>query len=359
MKTIIYKVMLIMLLVPSLLLANNENKWKHTEEKTYNKEFSVNADATLKVKNTFGNVAIESWNQNKIKIDVLITVSGNDLEKVKEQLKKISVNFTNTSSLVEAITKIEKGKNRWSWKKGNNISFKINYTIKVPKSNLLDIANDYGNIELDATDGQAMINCDYGKIVIGKLNASNNKINIDYCSNSTIEYMNGGNINADYSGITVNKAGNVILNADYNTSSFGTVNKLDYNCDYGSLKVDSAGVINGSGDYLSMKIEALEKEMKVDASYGSLKVNDLKNSVKNVNVNSSYGSVSLKYGSGYNFNFDIKTGYGGISVSDDATLTTKEKKTNSKHYSGYVGSASSGNTIYVKSSYGGVSIKQQ
>ena len=316
-------------------------------------------ESTLKVKNTFGNVTIESWDQNKVKIDVIISVSGNNLDKVKEQLKKISVSFSNTSSLVEAITKIEKSKNNWSWKKGNNISFKINYTIKVPKTNLLDITNDYGNIQLDATDAQATINCDYGKIILGKLNASNNKINIDYCSNSTIEYMNSGSINADYSGISVKKAGNIILNADYNTSSFGTVGKLDYNCDYGSLKIDQVGELNGSGDYLSMKIEALEKEMKVDASYGSVKVYDLKKSVKNVNINSTYGSVSLKYNAGYNFNFDIKTGYGSVHVPEDATITTKEIKTTSKYYSGYLGSASSGNSIYIKSSYGGISIYEQ
>ena len=359
MKTIIYNLIVIALIIPNVLVANPKNKYKHTQEKTYNKSYDVNSDATLKVKNSFGNVTLESWNQNTVKIDVVVSVSGNDLDKVKEQLNKISVSFSNTKSLVEAITKIEKSKNSWGWKKGSNISFKINYSIKVPKSNFLDIDNNYGNIQLDATDAPAQITCDYGKVLLGSLNAANNKISIDYCSNSTIEYLNTGSINADYSGITVQKANKVLLNADYNTSVFGTVKELDYSCDYGSLKVGKVATLNGSGDYLGMKIESLEKAMKVNASYGSLKVNEIQKSVNDVQVHSTYGSVSLRYQPGYNFNFELKSGYGGISISDEATLSTKQNKSNSKYYKGYVGNASSKNKIYVTSSYGGISIKAQ
>lgn len=355
MKTTFRRILLLFIVVPSLALATNgKKKWKHTENKTYNKEFSVNADALLKVSNTFGNVDITSWNENKVKIDVLITVGGNDQQKVKEQIQKISVSFSNTASLVEAITKVEKKK--WKWKKGNKMSMQINYTIKVPKSNKVDISNDYGNISLDEIDGMARINCDYGKLILGDLNASNNEINIDYCSGSSINSMGGGSINADYSGIKVAKSGPVTLNADYTTSVFEDADNLEFNCDYGSLKVSGAANVSGSGDYLSTKIDNLKGNMDVRTSYGALVVNGFGNG-SNINVNSSYTGVSLKYNSGTNFKFDIKTSYGGINLGDDANITNKKKEISSKHYEGYVGS-NSGTMVTVKGDYGGVTIKR-
>ncbi len=83
--------------------------------------------------------------------------------------------------MVSAKTRFEKSSRSWSfWGKSKNTSYKINYTVKMPKSNNVKVNNDYGNILLNEIDGSANINCDYGKITLGDLNNSNNKINIDY-----------------------------------------------------------------------------------------------------------------------------------------------------------------------------------
>ncbi|NQY05832.1 MAG: hypothetical protein HRT68_06425, partial [Flavobacteriaceae bacterium] len=337
----IFKIIVIALIIPSLALANGKNeKWKHTEKKTYNKEFSVNADATLKISNKFGNLDIQSWSQNKVKIDVLIEVGGNNSEKVKEQLNKISVNFTNTPDLVEAITKMEKQK--WKWKKGNKISIKINYTVRVPKSNKVNLSNDYGSIMLDELDGKAAINCDYGKIKIGKLNSSENSINSDYSSGSSIRYIKGGNINADYSGLTIDKADNISINADYTNTTLKSVGTFNYNGDYGNLMVEKGGAINGNGDYTNINIEELTKSLNFNSTYGGVKVNKMGTSVSEVNINTTYAGVYLGNSGGHNFTFDVQTTYADVKLPDNARITTEVKKISKKHYAGYVGSASSG-----------------
>lgn len=61
--------------------------------------------------------------------------------------------------------------------------------------------------------------CDYGKMIIGELYAFHNILNFDYTSNSSIEYIKGGTITADYSGFEIEKAGEIELNADYTSAS--------------------------------------------------------------------------------------------------------------------------------------------
>src|SRR5210317_1002942 len=212
MKTM-YKKLLLVLFIPATLMATDTKKWAHEETKTITKEFDVNSDAVLNISNKYGNVDIASWNENRISIIVTITVKGNKESKVLERIDKIDVEFDASRSAVTAKTKIGKTSS-WGWGNNNNLSMEINYLVKMPVSNSLNVSNDYGAIFLDDLDGSANISCDYGKINIGELRNMRNNINMDYTNKSTIEYLKNGSINADYSTLHIEKGGNMDLNAD-------------------------------------------------------------------------------------------------------------------------------------------------
>jgi len=219
-----YKLLLILFLIP-LAITATDKKGKYTKSKTINKEFKVTKNATLNVNNKFGNIDIITWNENKIVIDVTITTSGNDESNIEKRLEQIDVNFNSSSTNVSAKTIIEKNTSSWSfWGKKSNVSMQINYIIKMPVTNNVDLNNDYGSISLDKLEGNAKIDCDYGKLNIGELWNSDNKITIDYTNKSTIEFMEGGEIDADYSTLHVEKAVRTKLNADY--SHISSVGKL-------------------------------------------------------------------------------------------------------------------------------------
>ena len=86
MKTLLYKyTILAFLLAPIIGLGNNENpKGKYFKEKTIKKEFSVNSDALLKINNSYGNLNITSWNENRVLIEVHIKTNGNNEERFKK-----------------------------------------------------------------------------------------------------------------------------------------------------------------------------------------------------------------------------------------------------------------------------------
>ena len=84
MKTLRYKyVFLTLALLPLMLVANNGKlKGRYTKEKTIKKEFSVNSDALFKVRNSYGNLNITSWNEDRVMVEVHIKTNGNNEEKV-------------------------------------------------------------------------------------------------------------------------------------------------------------------------------------------------------------------------------------------------------------------------------------
>jgi len=364
MKPIYYNIIFILFFAPIISFGNDGRmKGKYTKEKSLKKEFSVNKDAVLKISNDYGNLDITSWDQNKIVLEVSIKVNGNDEEKVIQKLGDIDVIFEATSQMVSAKTIFNKENKSW-WSKfsdnwgGSNLKMEINYTVKLPSTNHVDLNNDYGSITLDKINGNAKINCDYGQIILGELHGDENSINIDYTHNSTIKYMKRGKIIADYSDFTLEQGEEIFLNADYNESTVLNVKKLNYNCDYGSLKAGNIEVFKGNGDYLDTNIGSVKTSVDINSDYGSIDIINLEPSVKNVTIRTDYTGVYIGYDTNLSFDFVIRTSYGGINLDEDIDVLKKTRENSSKDYRGYRGEKNSGAIIDISSSYGGIKLRK-
>lgn len=362
MRTILFKTTaLAFLILPMALLAHNGDlNGKYTKEKTIKKDFKVNPDAVLKVNNSYGNLNITSWNEDRVLIEVHIKTNGNNEEKVQRKLEEITVDFENSSSMVSASTQFDRGGKSWgwSWGKNNNVNMQVNYTIKLPIKNSVNLKNDYGSIILDRIDGHAKISCDYGRLEIGELRGRNNQLNFDYTSKSNIGYMNSGEINADYSGFTIKKAGDLFINADYTNATVQQMENLRYSCDYGNLEVGEARDINGDGDYINVKLGRIHGNATIKANYGSVKIAEMARDAGNLSINSDYTGIKIGYDAAYSFDFEIRTSYAGVSGKDDFEINISTEKSSEKYYKGYYGKANSGNRLSINSDYGSISFSK-
>jgi len=334
---------------------------RFTKEKTIKKEFQVNSDALLKVDNSYGNLTITSWNENRVVIEVQIKTSGDNEDKVQDRLDEITVDFENNSGLVSAKTRFNSNRSGWNWGWGrrNNVSMQVNYTIKVPVKNNVALSNDYGNIILDRIDGHAKINCDYGRLEIGELRGRNNQLNFDYTSKSSFDYINSASISADYSGFSIAKAGDLDIKADYTNGSIQQMGNLIYANDYGSLEVEKTGNVQGRGDYFNVKLGEVHGNVDIHANYGSVDIHRLTQEAGNININSDYTGIHIGYAADYYFDFEISTEYAGVSGKSDFEMNISQEKSNERYYKGYYGKSGSGKSVYVRSEYGGVSFERE
>jgi hypothetical protein len=362
MKTLLFKYTLIALLVvPVAAQANNGNmKGQYTKEKTIKKEYDVNADALLKVSNSYGNLTLTSWNENRVVIEVHIKTNGNNESKVQQKLDEITVDFDASSTMVTAKTIFNKDKGSWGWNwgKNNNVNMQINYTIKLPVKNSVHLNNDYGNIMLDRVDGHAKISCDYGRLEIGELHGRNNELKFDYTSKSTIGYVNSANISADYSGFTIQKAGNLNINADYTNATIKQMENLEYTSDYGKLEVEEANNVNGNGDYINVSLGTIHGNVDINADYGSVGIAKMAQDAGNVSIRTDYTGIKIGYDPMYNFNFEISTEYASVSGKDNFEISISKEKSSERYYKGFYGSADSENMISITSDYGDITFSK-
>ncbi|RZN81025.1 MAG: hypothetical protein EVB11_10710 [Winogradskyella sp.] len=361
-QTIHYKLLIVLLILPTLIFANvtTLSDKVTTRERVIQKSYKVDKNATLKVNNKFGNVDIITWDKNTIEFDILIRVSGNDEDKIEDRLERIDIDFSATNSLVSAITKIEKNKsNWWNWGKKMNLKLEINYVIKIPITNSIDINNDFGNVNVDTLKGVAKINCDHGNITTKELMADGNELNFDHTKNCYFEYIKSGKINADFSSYTVAKTKDLNISADHTSGHIETAENITYNCDFKSLKVDNVNNITGNADHLTLLIGTVYKNVSVKSDFGSVKIGKMASNAQNISIDAEHARIYLGYDSAYNFNFDINLEHASLKNTDNFNFTKRRLKSSDKYYSGSYGDNSSNNLVKISSEFGSVTFKKQ
>lgn len=367
MKTILFKLLFLIALSPTIAFCTNGDlpdnfNGRHTKEKKLSKKYNVAADAVLKINNSYGNIDIKTWDQNRVSIEVIIKVNGNDERKVQEKLDEINVDFNQTSSGVSARTLFKKENSSWIsilFGSNSNVNMEINYIVRAPATNNVDLSNDYGHIFLDKLKGNAKISCDYGRLDIGELNGNNNQISFDYSRNSRFGYVKRAVINADYSEFTIEDAGSIQLNADYTNSKIRRVESLKFNCDYGSLTVDKVKSIEGSGDYLSTKLGEVYQNANLNFDYGSLSIEKVMKGAGEIKINSDYTGIKLGYDPAQAFRFSVNTSYASVKGIESFEINKQNQSSNNRSYSGHYLSTSGNGIINITSSYGSVTFIKQ
>ena len=353
------KITLFLFMIPILTQAN-EVKKRHEKTRTIKKEYNVSKNGKVSISNKYGDVKVTTWSKNQVEINVTITVKGDDLGDVEEKFENIDVIFEANNDFVSARTTFEKERKSWSfWKNNNNISYKINYDVKMPETNNADLNNDYGSILLSKLSGTANINCDYGKISVGELLAENNSINLDYCSSSTIGFIKSGNINADYSKLTIEDSENLKINSDYTTINIEKVNSVNFNTDYGSVTIDDAVSVDANSDYTGMRFGTIRKSLNVDTDYGSVSIKNLAKGFDFVTIDGQYAGIRIDVDPDAVFDFELDLQYASFK-GDESKMEFFKKisKTTKKYYEGKFGKGSTNSKIKIRSQYGGVSIKE-
>lgn len=366
MKTIISKIILLTL-IPAIAFCGNTNDserlaGRHNKQKRITKQYNVSADALLKINNSYGNIDISTWDKNTVSIEVIIKVSGDDEQKVAERLDEISVEFQQTPAGVSAKTIFPNNNSSW-WNslfgKGNNLHREVNYIIKAPVTNNVDLNNDYGGIFLDKLNGNSRISCDYGRMDIGELNGTSNNISFDYSRNSHFGYINKAIINADYSEFTVDDAKSLEIYADYTTSNIRRVEFITFNCDYGSMRIDKVKKVSGNGDYLTTRLGQVHQSVDLNLDYGSLQIEKLVKGSGDVKIKTDYTSTKIGYAEDHPFRFRINTSYGSVKGLDDMQVNKQNQSNTSKNYSGYHLASSGPGSITIDASYAGITFEKK
>jgi len=319
-----FSLFILIFCVAQLSLARTNPFTHPTQTKTINKEFAASATAVMQVKNTYGNVTVVLWDENKINYEVKITVGAKKEKLTTELLDNITVNFTTKSNGVLAETVLPKSI-------AGNTEIEINYTIKIPRNAHAEIVQKYGNVAVPQLNGNLKLTCNYGSFILGQLHSKENEFNMAYISNAKAEYINYATFNMRYSTIAIDKINYLVSKGNYNTYKIKNAGTLNFETNYSTIHADKTQKVEISGNYLKLNFGEVLVSSILNSNYTTIKQN-VNSQTEFIQYKGNYANVTIGNLNTPNFNFNISGNYLNLKTNMELNFTTKNTNGSTRQY---------------------------
>ena len=332
--------------------------------------FDVSPGSTIVVENAYGNITVDTWNQNKVEFTITISArSGNDASS-KRFVDETTVDFSKSGNKLYAITKLTEKKYKkswWNFWKSDNQSIDVNYKIMMPRSMDLDFKNKYGDIILGQYDGSLDTELSYGNLEAENITSTTDldikygKVKFAGLKNAAIDIAYGDLIAGDcgnlefhskYSDINIESAMDMTIYSKYDDYVLGDVGKLINEGAYDDFLIRSARSIILDTRYTDLDAKSLEVNMDIDAAYGEIKIGNISHAFSEGNIVTSYTEIELSFSG--DVLLDINTArtevdLGSQYIEDSYSQENRRKKISARKGKG-------GNLLKAKMKYGSLEI---
>jgi hypothetical protein len=327
--------------------------------KEYHKEYKASQGTKLDLSNRYGDVVVETAENDQVVIDVKVTVRYPNRERAEKLLSYINVEFTDSPDLISAKTTIDDNFRFTGWS-GESRRFSIDYNVKMPVWMDLKLANRYGDTDLDNLSGYVDLYIRYGNLIADKFLRGNEKpmntLNLAYGKGS-IEEAGWLDATIRYCGnFTVNKSQALLIDSRYSKLQLGTTSSVVAETKYDNLRIENINNLVLDAGYADINIGTLTRKLVFTGGYGSFTVDKIPSGFESLEVESKYMGVGLGIDEGASYNLEGAVRYGSLKFDED-NFKNKRRiiENNSSEISGVVGkNESPASTVKVSSSYGTV-----
>lgn len=274
-------------------------KWQ-TYTKSFEKELDISPNGLTSIISECGNIKIKTWNQNKTKFEVLVTLDTDRPKKAEEVLNNIEIDFSKTNKGVKAETIIQKRK-AIKWNNRRNWEVSVDYIVYVPVTSSLEINHHTGDIFVEAIKGSGDFDLLFGNLDVKGM-GDNSKIVL---RNSNGQLGKSGDLYASlhFAEIIAEEVGNLELKAINSTFETQIAKNITAHSNYGKYRLGNIGDFKntGTGDKIDIRtagnlnlnlrnanIDLLEaKNLEADFHFTDLtaqKMGDIEMSLRNSNL---------------------------------------------------------------------------
>jgi len=277
---------------------------KFEKKKSYTKSYPLSSSDKVVLSNQFGEMKIQTWDRNEVKVDATITTKSDDESRAQSRLDRITIEDDKSGNTVNFTTKFANDKERKNEDgSGRNESMSINYTVYLPATATLSATNQFGAMTVPDYRGEATLVSKFGSLTAGKID--NAKIIRVEFGDANIEQMRNGDLEVSFS------SGNV-------RGLVGNIDAKFSHCSAIKLNID--------------------------------------NDAKGVKIDNSYSTLYLDMSRNFNGNYDIRTSFGDLNNKSSFAIKQQGDDNDRNQFNKrFTGTSGSGATqVKVNSSFGEV-----
>lgn len=239
-----------------------------TLKEEFSKEFPFEKGMRLTVENVNGNITVEEWEKEIIRIEVEKNVKGSSETSAREALSKAKVDIQSVKSGINVRVQNPKCFSFFSWLWGSGSSVEVTFRIFLPIQARMQLSSVNGSIYVTVRESEINAETVNGQISVNGaklLTATtvNGRIDFDTENIIKIESVNGsinGKINSEKPRTASVEAVNGNISLRFKEKSNFSLSLENVNgsisCDFKEVegtKREKSGDINGGGETISVE----------------------------------------------------------------------------------------------------------
>jgi len=324
--------------------------------KEFHEEFKADKNTILTVENKYGDVDMKDWENNMVKIDVIVKVKHSNAERAEKLLSYIDVVLSVDGNQITAKTVLdEKFSKSANWRDDNDLS--IDYTIQMPKDIEVNLYNKYGNIFISELIGKATIGLKYGKLKANRIYRGDVKplteIDLGY-SDASIEESSWLKVNMKYSKLNLTNTTAVVLLSKYSKLFIDDCSSLVIEGKYDTYDLGILSNLVANCSYSGFKIREVKEKLNIETSYTDCEVNYVPPTFENIDINTKYGGYRIGIDDNASYKLDGYAEYAKIHYHDSGDVSRIVENTSTKVFGTVGNNADPAATVKVISKYGNV-----
>jgi len=335
MKNIFFSLLLLGFLATGLQVSASEMKER---KETYSFERIIKPETMICFENKVGPLKVETWEKNSVKVDVSVSIDGEEdqVQMVLEYIKKM--NFSQEGDNVSFKTRFYKsmsgmipGKFTITLLDGSTAKLyklDLSFVMTMPKGNSLTLAQAYENVTLPDLNGKITLDLYESNLVAGKLpncqtlTAKYGKAEIDSVQNIILTLYENK--------LVLRQAGDVTLNSKYSETEISSAGKMSINSYEDKLHILRHGVLGVKGKYTTFTLGDFTKGAfdlyECTLTAGNSDVVAMTAKYCNIKIISCKGAAITSYENKFSFDKvgDLKAGssYSSYTITQlDGSLT--------------------------------------
>lgn len=343
-----FSITLLCCLTSSILFAGKQEEMKRTINKTY----PVQSKTMLEVSNQFGEIEITTWDKKELKVDIEIIVMGRNDRRAQELLDKIEVDIEESGSAIAFQTDFGNNMNTRS-----DESFEVNYFIKLPAENEIEIENKFGDTFIGSRSGTTRLDISYGNVKTADLSGPL-ELELSF-GKGYLGKTTESEIEVEYAELEMGDAAITIMEQQFSDVSITSVDQLELESKYGNVKIESANVVTCDVQFSGFTIDRLSDRIYMEANYVSnFKIGELSSDFSSVEFYGKFSGAEINLQKGLSADLEASFSFADLDVArSDVEFYYQAKEDHRSEYKGKINGGDPDRKIIVESSYGNLRLR--
>lgn len=320
---------LLLLSIQFVAVAKPDNETKIT--RTTSKSFRVNPDVDVNLTNKYGKVVVNTWEKPTVKIEVNVTAFGKNEDVVQKLLKRVDLDFDNSSSYVDINTVLDR-KSGFLQDVWNVISdqakvvfnknrIQIDYEIYIPQMAEITINNKFGDVFLGDMDAECKVKVSHGNLRVESLKKMSS-LHVNF-GKATIKSMEQGSLTLQAGQADVAFANMLEISSHSSEIVIDVVNELQLDTRNDKIRIRQVGLISGKSTFSKINIEKFSQELNLNLNFGLLEIREITAGFGQIKIEGKSADIELRFQPKSYFNWTTTTKEDKVSLPPSAIISTQ------------------------------------